>query len=79
MPCPLLGRCKRRVDFEYYQKYCSATLEEKWRECEEFVRVTSGQRTPAEWSSIMSPFAAVPAPARESSTRSGGGSTSSRR
>ena len=79
VPCPLLGRCKKKVDFDHYQKFCSATLEEYWRECDEFKRLTSGERTPAEWSGIVSPIAALPAPTRAPSTRAGGGSTGSRR
>jgi len=79
VPCPLLGRCKKKVDFDHYQKFCSATLEENWRKCEEFVRLTSGQKTPAEWSRAVSPFAALPAPTGESRARPSGGSTGSRR
>jgi len=69
MPCPLLGRCRKRVDFDTYTNYCSSTLEEKWRECDEFKRLTSGERTPSEWSSVLSPFAPPPPPSRTPSTR----------
>jgi len=79
LPCPIMGRCKKRVSFDFYQSTCSSVLEEGWRRCDEFVRVTSGERTPSEWSSIVSPFAlpAVSPPSAPGATRPSSSSSSS--
>ena len=52
--CPLLPSCKEKVDLEKYREYCANITEDKYKECDIYKREVGVNRTPLEWSRLLS-------------------------
>ncbi|MCS7387167.1 MAG: hypothetical protein NDF55_10660 [archaeon GB-1867-005] len=53
MVCPLIARCKKKVDYETYREFCINIQEEKYKECDEYKKVMGVKRTPLEWNEFL--------------------------
>lgn len=54
MLCPLLGKCKAKVDIEKYKNVCSNITEDAYKKCEEYVKLAGGTKTPLQWQELLS-------------------------
>lgn len=53
MICPIISTCKAKVNFDHYKEFCSNMREDKYKDCPHFKKQTEAERTPMEWSSIL--------------------------
>jgi hypothetical protein len=57
MICPLLSACRQKVTMEHYSSVCANVTRDAYKECPEFKRLSSEQRTPVEWARLTAPAA----------------------
>jgi len=55
MLCPLLSKCQEKVNLEKYLKVCSNMSEDAYKQCPTYQRLAAEQKTPSEWSRLLSP------------------------
>ena len=55
MICPLISRCKVKVDSEKFLNVCSNVSVDAYKNCDEYKRLTAEARTPSEWAKLFMP------------------------
>jgi len=55
MICPLIGRCRVKVDAEKFFNMCSNLNIDAYKNCDEYKRQTAEAKTPSEWARLFMP------------------------
>jgi len=53
--CPLLSKCKEKVDLEKYLNVCSNMREDAYKQCPTYQKISSEKKTPSKWSQTLTP------------------------
>jgi len=53
MPCPLLGKCNKKVDHRYYLTVCLDMESNKYETCDIFQKIMGDKKTPSEWAKLL--------------------------
>lgn len=53
MICPLLLTCKKTVDLDTYRNVCANVAKDEYKNCDEYKKMASAPRKPAEWTTVL--------------------------
>jgi len=53
MICPLLSICKKQVSLEHYSNICSNLTKDAYKDCQEYKKLSTEQKTPLDWSRVL--------------------------
>jgi len=52
--CPFITKCSAKVSVDQYVKICSNVTADAYKDCPVYQKIASEQRTPTEWSKLLS-------------------------